>query len=108
MCYNGASRQITLQRKAANVITVSVYKKGKKGISKMIPLKSESFDDSEREMAHSVMDKIDLDKYNVVVVYHASVSERLITKAKMSPLFNAAKPEFAPFEGTRAEYHGEA
>jgi hypothetical protein len=90
------------------MITVSVYKKGERGISKIIPLKSESFDDSEREMAYSVMDKIDLDRFDVVIVYHASVSESLFAKFKMSPFFDAMKPEFAPYEGNRAEYRGEA
>jgi len=90
------------------MITVSIYEKGSIGLKRVKELGGASFDDSEREMAHGVMDKIDLDKYDVVIVYHTNVDNTLLAKARMSPFFNSIKPKFAPYEGTRAEYHGEA
>jgi len=89
------------------MITVSVFSKGRTGLAGFVPLKEYTFEDSEREEAHKVMKSIDTDEHDIIVVYRG-IDQELIAKLQMSPIFDLMKPEFAPFEGNRAEYHGEA
>ena len=91
------------------MITLNLYNKSTKDpFGALVPAKTQTFCTEERDLAHKAMEDVDLDIYDVVLVYHDTMDKDFLTKARMSPLFDLAKPEFAPFEGNRAEYHGEA